>query len=200
MERDEMAQRVAKTSSRRRREPRHRPPTLWRTASGRPEVVLHSENGVIGITRRHRGGGDYDLINAGKQPVTCCRAAPSHMPTLRDDAAPPRHLRARRSRSRRPAISRTGTPARWSIRGRRCDGSGDRRRRTVGTTRRANQVVRPAYPLTGVSVSRIYTELAIIDDAARLKWSRRSRAGFDELQAVPHNELTIPNRFTETRR
>lgn len=38
---------------------------------GDREVILHSENGVIGMGRApHEGEEDYDLINAGKQPVT----------------------------------------------------------------------------------------------------------------------------------
>jgi 3-oxoadipate CoA-transferase, beta subunit len=46
-------------------------PTLVANHLGGKEVMLHSENGVIGMGPTPPAGEeDYDLINAGKQPVT----------------------------------------------------------------------------------------------------------------------------------
>ncbi len=46
-------------------------PTLVANHLGDKEVMLHSENGVIGMGPAPvPGAEDYDLINAGKQPVT----------------------------------------------------------------------------------------------------------------------------------
>ena len=46
-------------------------PTLVAAHLGGKEVMLHSENGIIGFGAPPREGDeDYDLINAGKQPVT----------------------------------------------------------------------------------------------------------------------------------
>ena len=63
-------------------------------------VVLHTENGMLNMgPAAPAGEEDWDLTNAGKQPVTelpgCGVLPPRRL--LRDDARrPPRRLRARR--------------------------------------------------------------------------------------------------------
>ena len=77
------------------------------------EVMLHSENGVIGMgPAPPPGAEDYDLINAGKQPVTLLPGGAffHHADSFAHDARrPPRHLRA----GCVPGQRRSGDLANW---------------------------------------------------------------------------------------
>ncbi len=124
-------------------------------------VVLHTENGMLGMGRAAHGDEiDPDLINAGKIPVTETPGASyfHHADSLRDDARrPPRRVRARRVpglRRRRPRQLAHRRPRRDPGRRRR-DGSRHRRQGrlrdddAVRQGRHAKLVAECTYPLTG---------------------------------------------------
>ena len=162
------------------------------------EVMLHSENGIIGMGPAPRAGDeDYDLINAGKQPVTLLPggaffhhadsfsmmrgghidicvlgafqvAANGDLANWHTGAA-----------DAIPAVGgamdlATGAKATWVMM-EHCTKSGE-----------AKIVPRCTYPLTGLGcVRRIYTELAVLEiGAAGVQVIEMAAGlGFEELQA-----------------
>ena len=139
------------------------------------EVILHTENGMLGMgPAPAKGEEDYDLINAGKQPVTELPGCAFFHHA--DSFAMMRggHLDIcvlgafQVSQHGDLANWHTGAPTRF--RGGRRDGPGHRRQGRVrhdGTAdpRRPEQAGAGLHlPLTGVRcVSRVYTDVAVFD-------------------------------------
>ena len=101
------------------RQPRHRPAHHWSPTTSTPElgVVLHTENGMLGMgragrRRRDRPRPDQRRQDAGHRAARGVVLPPRRL--LRDDARrPPRRLRARRLPGLAGAATwPTGTPAR----------------------------------------------------------------------------------------
>ncbi len=140
------------------------------------EVMLHSENGVIGMGPAPAPGAeDYDLINAGKQPVTLLAGGSFFHHA--DSFAMMRggHLDIcvlgafQVSASGDLANWHTGAPEAIPAVGGAMDLAIGAKRTFVmmeHTTKKGESKIVPrcTYPLTGIGcVSRIYTELAVID-------------------------------------
>ena len=167
------------------------------------EVVLHSENGVIGMgPAPAQGEEDYDLINAGKQPVTllpggCFFHHADSFAMMRGGHLDVCVLGAFQ-------VSATGDLANWhtgapdaipAVGGAMDLAIGAKKTYVMmeHTTKKGESKIVPScsYPLTGIGcVSRIYTELAVIDvTPAGLRLIEKVEGvGFDELQrltAVP---------------
>src|SRR6478752_562656 len=124
------------------------------------EVFLHSENGLLGMgPAPARGEEDYDLINAGKQPVTLLRGGAYFHHADSFAMMPGGHL----------ANWHTGAPDAIPAVGGAMDLAIGAKKTFVMmehlTKSGESKIVgRCTYPLTGVGcVSRIYTDLATID-------------------------------------
>lgn len=143
------------------------------------EVVLHSENGVIGMGAAPMAGQeDYDLINAGKQPVTllpggCYFHHADSFAMMRGGHLDVCVLGAFQvSQSGDLANWHTGSPDAIPAVGGAMDLAIGAKKTFVMMEHCTKQgvskiVPQCTYPLTGIGcVSRIYTELAVLDVSA----------------------------------
>jgi len=169
------------------------------------EIVLHSENGVIGMgPAPAKGEEDYDLINAGKQPVTllpggCFFHHADSFAMMRGGHLDVCVLGAFQ-------VSATGDLANWhtgapdaipAVGGAMDLAIGAKKTYVMmeHLTKSGDSklVAACTYPLTGIGcVSRIYTDLAVIDlgpDGASLV-ELVDGLSFDELQKITAVTLT----------
>jgi len=167
------------------------------------EVLLHSENGVLGMgPAPPPGQEDYDLINAGKQPVTlvpggCFFHHADSFAMMRGGHLDVCVLGAFQVSERGDLANwHTGAPDSIPAVGGAMDLAIGAKQTWVmmeHTTRKGESKIVPmcTYPLTGIGcVKRVYTELAVLEimaDGVRLVEMVRG-LDFDELQrltAVP---------------
>ena len=163
------------------------------------EVVLHSENGVIGVGPTPASGEeDYDLINAGKQPVTLLPGGSFFHHA--DSFAMMRGGHLDICVLGAFQVSAAGDLANWhtgaadaipAVGGAMDLAIGAKRTFVMmeHTTKSGQSKIVPScsYPLTGVGcVSRIYTDLAVLEvTAAGLKLIDHVEGlSLDELQRV----------------
>jgi 3-oxoadipate CoA-transferase beta subunit len=163
------------------------------------EVILHSENGVIGIgPAPAKGEEDYDLINAGKQPVTllpggCFFHHADSFAMMRGGHLDVCVLGAFQvSAGGDLANWHTGAPDAIPAVGGAMDLATGAKKTYVmmeHLTKGGDSklVAACSYPLTGVGcVARIYTDLAVIDlaDGQASVTDIVDGLGFDQLQAI----------------
>ena len=163
------------------------------------EVVLHSENGVIGMGPAPAAGAeDYDLINAGKQPVTlrpggCFFHHADSFAMMRGGHLDVCVLGAFQVSARGDLANwHTGAPDAIPAVGGAMDLAIGAKKTYVmmeHTTKAGDSKIVPTctYPLTGIAcVSRIYTELAVMEvTPAGLKLIDQVEGlSFDALQAL----------------
>jgi 3-oxoadipate CoA-transferase beta subunit len=163
------------------------------------EIMMHSENGVIGMGPAPAPGDeDYDLINAGKQPVTLLRGG-SYFHHA-DSFAMMRGGHLDICVLGAFQVSGRGDLANWhtgaadaipAVGGAMDLAVGAKKTLVmmdhVTKSGAAKIVERCTYPLTGIAcVSRIYTDLAVLDitaDGVRVV-AMAPGLSFDELQAL----------------
>ena len=166
------------------------------------EIFLHSENGLLGMGPAPTAGAeDYDLINAGKQPVTL-RPGGAYFHHA-DSFAMMRggHLDVCVLGAFQVSVG--GDLANWHTGGDAIPAVGGAMDLAIGAKRtfvmmehltksgESKIVERCTYPLTGIGcVSRIYTDLAVIDVTARglilvEAFNGLDRAELERLTGVP---------------
>jgi 3-oxoadipate CoA-transferase, beta subunit len=182
-------------------------PTLVANHLGAPkEVMLQSENGVIGMgPAPAEGQEDYDLINAGKQPVTLLPGGAFFHHADSFGMMRGGHLDVcvlgafQVSGGGDLANWHTGTPDAIPAVGGAMDLATGARQTWImmeHTTKTGEPKIVPAcsYPLTGVGcVTRIYTDLAVLDitpEGVRVR-ERAAGLSFDQLQAMTGVPLTM---------
>jgi 3-oxoadipate CoA-transferase, beta subunit len=163
------------------------------------EIFLHSENGLLGMGPAPTAGQeDYDLINAGKQPVTLL-AGGAYFHSA-DSFAMMRGGHLDFAVLGAFQVSVTGDLANWHTGGADAiPAVGGAMDLAIGAkktyvmmehltkTGQSKLVAACSYPLTGIGcVSRIYTDLAVIDvTPAGLKVVEMfGGIGFEELQTL----------------
>ncbi len=162
------------------------------------EIFLHSENGLLGMgPAPAEGDEDYDLINAGKQPVTLLAGGAYFHHA--DSFAMMRGGHLDFCVLGAFQVSVSGDLANWHTGGDAIPAVGGAMDLAIGAKKtfvmmehltkkgESKLVAACTYPLTGIAcVSRIYTDLAVIDvTPAGLKVVETVNGlGFDELQKL----------------
>ena len=162
------------------------------------EIFLHSENGLLGMGPAPASGEeDYDLINAGKQPVTLLPGGAYFHHA--DSFAMMRGGHLDFCVLGAFQVSTTGDLANWHTGGDAIPAVGGAMDLATGAkktfvmmehltkTGQSKLVAACSYPLTGIAcASRIYTDLAVIDvTPAGLKVVETFNGlAFDELQKL----------------